>query len=58
MESSATAIKIERIKKNLPFLYKQLAPENYCIPRRPRFLGQTTKQPLINFEPQKAGKYK
>ena len=27
--------------------------ENYCIPHRHRLLGQTTKQPLSNFEPQK-----
>ena len=27
-----------------------LNPENYCIPRRKRLLGQTTKQPLSNFE--------
>ena len=27
--------------------------ENYCILRRHRFLGQTTKQPLSNFEPRK-----
>ena len=26
--------------------------ENYCIPRGHRLLGQTTKQPLRNFEPQ------
>ena len=27
--------------------------ENYCIPHRHRLFGQTTKQPLKNFEPQK-----
>ena len=27
--------------------------QRYCIPRRYRLLGQTTKQPLSNFEPQK-----
>ena len=35
-----------------------LSPENYGIPRRHRLLGQTTKQPLSNFVPQKPGKYK
>ena len=25
-------------------------PENYCISPRKRLLGQTTKQPLSNFE--------
>ena len=35
-----------------------LNPENYCIPRRHRLLGQTTKQPLGKFEPQKRRKYK
>ena len=30
-----------------------LNPENYCISRRNRLLGYTTKQPLSNFEPQK-----
>ena len=30
-----------------------LHPINYCIPRRHRVLGQTTEQPLSNFEPQK-----
>ena len=25
-------------------------PENYCIPRRHRLLGETTKQTLRNFE--------
>ena len=28
-------------------------PENYCIPRRHRLLGETTKQTLRNFERQK-----
>ena len=32
--------------------------ENYCILRRHRFFGQTTKQSLNNFKPQKLGKYK
>ena len=32
--------------------------ENYCIPRRHRLFGQSTKQPLNNFEPQKPWKYK
>ena len=32
--------------------------ENYCILRRHRLFGQTTKQPLNNFEPQKPWKYK
>ena len=32
--------------------------ENYCILRRHRLFGQTTKQPLSNFEPQKPRKYK
>ena len=32
--------------------------ENYCIPSRHRLFGQTTKQPLNNFEPQKPWKYK
>ena len=27
--------------------------ENYCIPRRHSLLGQTTKQPLSNFERRK-----
>ena len=27
-----------------------LIPENYCIPHRKTLLGQTTKQPLSNFE--------
>ena len=31
---------------------------NYCIPRRHRLVGQTTKQPLSNFEPKKSWKYK
>ena len=35
-----------------------LDPANYCIPHRYRLLGQTTKQPLSNFEPRKPGKYK
>ena len=26
---------------------------NYCIPRRHRLLGQSTKHPLSNFEPLK-----
>ena len=30
-----------------------LNPENYYIPCRHRLLGQATKQPLSNFEPQK-----
>ena len=25
----------------------------FCIPRRHRLLGQTTKQPLSNFDPKK-----
>ena len=29
-------------------------PENYCIPRRHRLLGETTKQTLGNFEPQRS----
>ena len=33
-------------------------PENYCIPHRQRLLGETTKQPLSNFEPQEPWKYK
>ena len=32
-------------------------PENYSIPRRHSLLGQTTKLPLSNFEPQKTSKY-
>ena len=32
--------------------------ENYYIRRRHRLFGQTTKQPLNNFEPQKPWKYK
>ena len=32
--------------------------ENYCIPRRHRLLGQTTKQPLSNFELWQPWKYK
>ena len=32
-------------------------PENYSIPRRHSLLGQTTKLPLSNFEPQKISKY-
>ena len=32
--------------------------ENCCIPRRHMFFGQTTKQPLKNFEPQKPWKHK
>ena len=32
--------------------------ENYCIRCRHRLFGQTTKQPLNNFEPQKSWKYK
>ena len=32
--------------------------ENYCIPRRHRLLGQTTKQPVSNFDPPKPWKYK
>ena len=35
-----------------------LSPENYCIPPRHRLLGQTTKQTLSKFEPQKPWKYK
>ena len=35
-----------------------LNPENYCIIRRYRLLGQTTQQPLSNFDRQKAWKYK
>ena len=35
-----------------------LNPENYCIPRRQRLLGQTTKQPLDKFDPRKLRKYK
>ena len=31
---------------------------NYYIPHRYRLLGQTTKQPLNNFEPKKTWKYK
>ena len=30
-----------------------MIPENYYIPRRHRLLGQTTRQPLSNSEPQK-----
>ena len=30
-----------------------LNPKNYCIPRRHWLLGQTTKQPLSNFQAQK-----
>ena len=33
-------------------------PENYCIPRRHRLLGQTTKQSLSNFDLENPGKYK
>ena len=32
-------------------------PENYCILRRHRLLGQTTTQPLRNFEPKKPWRY-
>ena len=32
--------------------------ENYCICCRHRLFGQTNKQPLNNFEPQKPWKYK
>ena len=32
--------------------------ENYCICRRHKLFGQTTKQPLNNFDPQKPWKYK
>ena len=32
--------------------------ENYCILRRHRSFGQTTKQPLNNFDPKKPWKYK
>ena len=35
-----------------------LSLENYCIPRRHRLVGQTTKQPLNNFEHQKPWKCK
>ena len=35
-----------------------LNPENYCIYLSHRLLGQTTKQPLSNFELQKPWKYK
>ena len=35
-----------------------LKPKNYCIPRRHRLIGQTTKQPSSNFEPRKPWKYK
>ena len=28
-----------------------LSPESYCITRRHRLLGQTTKTPLSDFEP-------
>ena len=31
---------------------------NYCISRRRRLLGETTKQPLSNFEPRKPWKCK
>ena len=34
-----------------------LNSENYCIPRRHKLLGQTTKQQLSNFERPKAWKY-
>ena len=33
-------------------------PTDYCIPRRHRLLGQSTKHPLSNFEPLKPWKYK
>ena len=33
-------------------------PENYSIPSWHSLLGQTTKQPLSNSEPQKSWKYK
>ena len=33
-------------------------PENYYIPCRYRLFGQTTKQPLSNFEPRKPWKFK
>ena len=32
--------------------------ENYCICCRHRLFGETTKQPLNNFEPKKPWKYK
>ena len=32
--------------------------ENYYIPSRRKFLGQTNKQPLSNIEPQKTWKHK
>ena len=32
--------------------------ENDCIPRRHKLFGQTNKQQLNNFEPQKPWKYK
>ena len=35
-----------------------LNPENYCIPCRHKLIGQTTKQPLSNFEPRKPWNYK
>ena len=35
-----------------------LNPQSYCNPRRHNALGQTTKQPLSDFEPRKPWKYK
>ena len=32
--------------------------KKYCIPRKQTLLGQTTKQPLSNFDLQKPWKYK
>ena len=39
--------------KILTSLIVNFESRNYSIPRRHRLLGQTTKQALSNFEPQK-----
>ena len=48
---------IEKISKAM-IINIDFGSENYCIPWRHRLLGQTTKQPLSNSEPQKSWKYK
>ena len=46
------------IRKILKSLISNINFENYCILCMQKLFGQTTKQPLNNFEPQKPWKYK
>ena len=48
---------IESILESLT-INKNFESWNYCIRRMLRLFGQTTKQPLNNFVPQKPCKYK